>query len=465
MKRPGTRTAGVLASLALCMLLPSLATSIANVALPTLSAVLGASFQQVQWVVLAYLLATTTLIVGIGRLGDLFGRRRLLLMGIALFTLASALCGVAAGLLLLIAARVVQGMAAAIMLALGLALVAEVIAKDRIGRAMGVLGAVSAIGTALGPSLGGLLIAGFGWRAIFLINLPLGFVALALAWRHLPTDRKVADPDGRRIDAAGTLLLALTLAAYALAMTVGRGSFGIANVALLVAAALGLCLLIRVESRTVSPLLDLYSLRDPRLGSGLATSALVAAVMMATLIVGPFHLSGALGLTTAQVGLVMSAGPIVAALIGVPAGRLVDRMGAHRMAAGGLAGMVLGCATLSLASISLGIVGYVLPSVLLTGSYALFQTANNTAVMQQVSAARRGVVAGLLNLSRNLGLITGAAVLGAVFAFASRGDDPASGLQVTFAVAAVMVLAGLAISLRGAVLPDSTQASQEGEQP
>src|SRR5689334_9053117 len=178
-----------LAGLSLAVLLSSLGTSIANVALPTLAQAFAASFQQVQWIVLAYLLAVTALIVGVGRLGDIVGRRRLLLAGAALFTTASALCGLAPALSMLIAARAAQGLGAAVMMALAMALVGETVAKHRTGSAMGLLGTMSAIGTALGPSLGGILIAGAGWRAVFLVNVPLGIVALLLA-RALPVDRR-----------------------------------------------------------------------------------------------------------------------------------------------------------------------------------------------------------------------------------------------------------------------------------
>jgi MFS family permease len=139
-----------LASLSLSMLLSALGTSIANVGLPTLAQVFEASFQQVQWIVLAYLLAITTLIVSVGRLGDLTGRRRLLLGGIGVFTLASALCGLAPTLGLLIGARVLQGLGAAIMMALTMAFVSETVPKERTGSAMGLLGTMSAIGTAMG---------------------------------------------------------------------------------------------------------------------------------------------------------------------------------------------------------------------------------------------------------------------------------------------------------------------------
>ncbi len=428
--RSAPRPGWVLASLALCMLLPSLAISSANVALPSLAVAFGASFTQVQWVVLAYLLATTTLVVGAGRLGDLVGRRRLLLAGIALFTTASAGCALASSLGWLIAARAVQGVGAAAMLALTVAFVADAVPKARTGSAMGLLGTMSAVGTALGPSLGGLLIAGPGWRNIFAVNLPLGLVALLLAWRclpaHQPADRRVG------FDVTGTLLLALTLAAYALAMTWHLG--------LLAVAALGLAVFIGVEARVASPLLSLQRLRDPALGISLAMNALVSTVMMATLVVGPFHLAR-LGLGAAAVGGLMSIGPIVSAFSGVPAGRLVDRFGAPLITRMGLAAMGLGCLLISLLPAWLGATAYVGPLLIITPGYALFQAANNTAAMADVAPHERGLVSGLLTLSRNLGLITGASAMGALFA--------AAGLRLTFVAAAVLVLAALGLASRG----------------
>jgi len=153
---------GALAGLSLTILLSSLGTSIANIALPTLAQHFAAPFPHVQWVVLAYLLASTVLIAGIGRLGDLFGRRRLLLAGLVVFSAASLLAGFSPSLPFLIAVRAVQGAGAAAMMALAMAFVSETVQKERIGSTMGLLGTMSAVGTALGPSLGGLLISTFG---------------------------------------------------------------------------------------------------------------------------------------------------------------------------------------------------------------------------------------------------------------------------------------------------------------
>jgi len=443
-----------LASLSLCMLLSSLGTSIANVALPTLAQAFAASFQQVQWVVLAYLLAITTLIVSVGRLGDITGRRRLLLGGTLLFTIASLLCGIAPTLWLLIGARAAQGLGAAILMALTMAFVGETVPKEKTGSAMGLLGTMSAIGTAFGPSLGGFLISGFGWRSIFFINLPLGLLAFLLAWRYLPIDRKVPNTERPGFDPVGMLLLALTLAAYALGMTMGRGSFGLLNMALLFAAVVGAGLFALAEAKTASPLIRLEMFRNPLLTAGFTMSILVTTVVMATLVVGPFYLSGALALDAARVGLVMSSGPIVAALTGMPAGRIADRFGAQRMSIVGLIVMAVGCSILPMVPMSFGVAGYMAPLVVITAGYALFQAANNTAVMTNIRPEQRGVVSGMLNLSRNLGLITGASVMGTVFAIGSattnimtaRPEAVAAGMRTTFAVAAVLIVAALAIA-------------------
>jgi EmrB/QacA subfamily drug resistance transporter len=446
-----------LASLALAMLLSSLGTSIANVGLPDLARAFDAPFQAVQWVVLAYLLAITTLIVGVGRLGDIIGRRRLLLGGIALFTLGSALCGAAPTLGLLIAARAVQGVGAAIMMALTIAFVGETVPKEKTGSAMGLLGTTSATGTALGPSLGGALISAFGWQAIFLVTVPLGVIAFLLASRTLPVERRNPGADRPRMDVLGMLLLASTLAAYALAMTVGRGSFGALNFALLLATAIGAGLFLFVEVRSPSPLVHLAALRDPVLSAGLATNALVSTVLMATLVVGPFYLARGLSLEVAVVGLVMSVGPLVAALAGVPAGRLVDRLGARSTTTIGLAAMMAGASILAVMPLWSGITGYIAPLAVTTAGYALFQAANNTAVMRDVEPDQRGVISGMLGLSRNLGLLTGASAMGAVFSLGSAArniteaspEAVATGMHVTFTVAAVLVVTALAIAWRG----------------
>ncbi|MCL9799809.1 MFS transporter [Pseudomonas sp. AKS31] len=434
-----------LTSLALSMLMPSLDTSIANAGLPILAAAFEATFQQVQWIVLAYLLAITTLIVSVGRLGDGFGRRRLLLIGIGIFTSASLACALAPGLGWLIGARAVQGVGAAIMFALTVALVADAVPKARAGSAMGLLATMSATGTTLGPSLGGVLMAHVGWQAIFLLNVPLGLLNAWLVYRFLPADRAA----GPRVafDYSGSVVLVLTLAAYALAMTLEGFT-----VPLLLASLCGAGLFIVVEMKAKSPLIRLSLFSDARLSSSLTLTLLVTTVMMTTLVVGPFYLHRGLGLSSTMVGVALSIGPLLSAMSGVPAGRLVDRFGARRIVPGALFGMAGGCSLLAILPMSMGLPAYVLPIMVIAVGYALFQAANNTGLMAGVSQDHRGVVSAMLGLARNLGLITGAAVMGAVFALAA-GDPTqapatsiASGLHITFGVATALMLTALIIS-------------------
>ena len=412
--------------LALSMFMASLDTSIANAGLPAIAGAFGASFPAAQWVVLAYLLAITTVIVGAGRVGDLLGRRRVLLAGIGLFTGASALCGMAPSLGFLIGARAVQGLGAAVMMSLTVSFATE-------GRTMGVLGTMSALGTTLGPVLGGLLIAGFGWRSLFLVNVPLGILNFALASWGLPVD---SGARRGRLDWAGMGFLGVTLGAYALAMT------GLGGLWLLGVAGLGGVCFVWVERRAGAPLVELGAIRDPWL---LVMNAMVATVMMSTLVVGPFYLTRGLGLAVGEAGLALSVGPLVAALMGIPAGRLVERWGAGRVTVGGLAGMLVGCSALCL---GWGLAGYLVPIGVLTGSYALFHVANNSAVMTGLAGDRRGVVAGLLSLSRNLGLITGASVMGAVFGMwadvvTAGPGEVLLGMRAVFGVGAGLVLGAL----------------------
>lgn len=386
-----TAHTGLMIALSLPMLLASLGTSIANVALPTLVDVFSAPFSQVQAVVVAYLAGLTFSVVIAGRLGDRCGLKPALTAGLAVFAIASLQCAVAPNLSLLVGARALQGVAAAFLMTLPMALMRQAASEARIGRAMGLLGTVSALGTALGPSLAGLLISVTGWRGIFWVQVPLAILALALARVNLP-----AEP--------------------------GRGRI---------------------------PSVPMRSVLNGKLARNLLANSLVAAVMMTTLVVGPFYLRIGLGLTATQVGFVMAVGPVISIVSGVPSGRLIDAWGSRRMISIGLVLLATGSFLLALLPIGIGVAGYVVSIIVLTPGYQLFQAANNVAALAEISRERRGTVSGLLSLSRNLGLIFGASAMGAVFASAVGTDEfaratpaaIASAMRLTFLLAGAMMLA------------------------
>lgn len=399
---------GVTLTLSLSMLLASLGTSIANIALPKLAEDFSAPFAQVQGVVVAYLATLTVSVVIVGRLGDLYGLKRMQLMGLGLFAVASLLSATAPDLPLLMAARAVQGVGAAFLMTISMALMRETASEARIGRAMGLLGTVSALGTALGPSLGGALLPLAGWRGIFWVQVPLAGLALILAIATLPADK-------------------------------ARG-----------------------KTRPAG----LLAMLERRLVPNLIVNIVVAAVMMTTLVVGPFYLGLALGLKAAVVGLVMSVGPVVSIVSGVPSGRLVDAWGARPVLSIGLAMLAAGAFLLAILPELSGVVGYIAAIIVLTPGYQLFQAANNTAALADVPKDRRGTASGLLGLSRNIGLISGASLMGAVFAYGAGTEDfihatPAAisaGMQLTFLLAGGLMIGATALVFAGAFERASARA-------
>lgn len=389
--------AWVTAALALSALLASLGTSIANIALPTLAQAFAAPFAEVQVVVVSYLAALTVSVVVAGRLGDRFGLRTVLLAGLGLFAVSSLGCAIAPSLLLLIGARVGQGVGAAILMTLAMALMREQASEAKVGRAMGLLGTVSALGTALGPSLGGLLLPLTSWRGIFAVQVPLALIALLLVAFLLPAD--VRKPE------------------------------------------------------TKAP--SLLSVMNRRLLPSLVVNFLVSAVMMTTLVVGPFFLALSLGLHPVGVGLVMTVGPVISILGGIPAGRLVDGWGSGRVLRLGLGLLFLGTLLLAVLPAHAGVAGYIAAISVLTPGYQLFQAANNTQVLVDISKALRGTVSGLLSLSRNAGLIAGASLMGAVFAYGvgrvdisnASADAISNGMRLTFLLASALMLLALLLQV------------------
>lgn len=379
------------------MLLASLGTSIANIALPTLTGAFAVPFAQVQAVVVVYLAALTVAVFIAGMLGDRYGLKSMLALGLVLFSVGALIAGLAPTLNVLIGARALQGAGAAFLMTLSMALVRETAGGRRLGQAMGLLGTMSALGTALGPSLGGFLLPLAGWRSIFLVQVPVALVALALVLAMAPTDPR--------------------------------------------------------RKHTTAPPQPPESNRS--LLPNLLINLLVATVMMTTLLVGPLYLAMGLELTEMQVGLVMSVGPVISIFGGVPSGRLVDAWGSRRVLVIGLVLLLGGSLLLSFLPDGMGAAGYMISIAVLTPGYQLFQAANNTATLSGIPPNRRGRVSGWLGLSRNIGLIVGASAMGAVFAFGTGTADlthaspsaMAGGMSLTFGLTGALMVLALGIEL------------------
>lgn len=408
---PQSRTIPRLALVALAgaTLLAALGISIVSVALPTLARAFSVSISGIQWVVTAYLASVTVMVVIAGRIGDRYGHRRILLIGLCIFALSALLCAASTTLTMLVAGRLLQGVGGAILMVVPMSIARETIARERMGSAMGLLGSMSAIGTALGPSAGGVLIGSFGWQASFIalaaLALPVALASLVALPRTIHT--KANDPG------ACTALLSM--------------------------------------------------LGSRRLAGGLAMNALVAIVMISTLTIGPFYLTFALRLDVAAVGIIMSAGPIMSAISGVPAGRATDRFTTSTVIKAGLLTIVFGLICLASLPRLFGVCGYVVAICLLTPGFQLFLAANNTEVMMNAPEDRKGTTSGLLSLSRNLGFIIGASAMPGLFSVAAGANaiEAVSPEAVAFAFMAIFLgcaaLAFLALLLARAFHPARLQ--------
>ena len=437
-------------ALAVTTAVSALGLSIVNVALPAIAEQFAVPMTSVQWATLAYLLATTVSVILIGRLSDSYGRVRLLQVGTSVLIAASLLAAFAPGLGWLVLARAFQGVGAAAMTVLPMALVRELIPRNRIGATMGLLGSSMATGMALGPALGGLLVARLGWRGVFAVLIALGLVTLLTIILGLPAHRpsRAVAPT---FDLPGALLLTLTLSAFAIAVTLAPGGLlGVGSLALLTVGA-GLAF-IAVELRAEHPIIDLQLLRQTRLLPASTMAMLAAYVMMTFTVVTPFFLTQGLALGDMAMGLTLAIGPLVAIGVGVPAGKLVDHWGPTRTMRLGLTLMITAALAFVLLPPLLGLTGFVIAAVILTPGNQLFMASNNTATMQLAGTEHQGTASGTLNLARNLGFIIGTGTAALLFeSVATRSGEVAgatAGFQASFTVAALVGGLALMLALR-----------------
>ena len=421
------------------VLMSTLDASIVNLALPTLVEQLDTTFTTVQWVVLSYLLVLTSLVLSFARLGDMLGKKKVYLTGLALFTLGSLLCGLSPGVGWLIGFRALQGLGAVMLQALGMAIITEVFPASERGRALGIIGGIVSVGIALGPPIGGLLIGLAGWRSVFLVNLPVGVLAFLVVTRFVPAS--APGRPGQHFDVAGALVLLATLGSYALGMTLGQDAgFGDGRtLALLGVAAVGLALFVAIESRARQPVIKLDLFRNVLFSLNLLMAFLVFNVM-AGMFIMPFFLELVKGYPTQTVGLLLMAVPVSMGLVAPGAGALSDRYGSRVISLLGLVIVVGGCLSISTLHADVTPLGYVARLAPLGLGLGMFQSPNNSAIMGAAPPDQTGVVSGLLALSRTLGSTSGLPLMGALFTaqVLAAGQLP-TGTDVTTAPAAALV--------------------------
>ena len=432
----------IFAALGTGVFLDSMEISIVAVILPTLVTELQVGFALVQWVVLSFTLTKTAIVLSVGRLGDMIGKRPVFLGGTVAFMVGSVLAGLAPNIELLLLFRVIQAVGGAFATALSMGILTEIFPASERGKALGVFSASVSLGGIAGPFLGGLLLDFLSWRWIFFIGIPISCVSFYLAWRYMP----VSAPTGRqRFDWTGSVSLAASLLTLMLFLTFGQraGYRSPAMMGLFVLSLLAFALFMRTERRVKDPLLNLAIFRNIQFSLNLSMRLISFIVLGGVYLLLPFYLTNVLQMEPVLVGLLLTTSWISFGVASPVAGILSDRFGYRRIAGAGLILMAFGCYADSTLSVDTSILGYVLRVSTLGLGMGMFQSPNNSAVMGSVPRERLGVASGINVIARTLGRTSGIAALGALWASrvtAHAGPDYIGG--VTEAAAAIQI-AGL----------------------
>ena len=418
----------VLAVLCLGLFMILLDGTIVNIAIPHIQTYFRTTYSNIEWVMNAYILAFAVLLVPMGRFGDLWGRRKLFLAGMALFTLGSLACGLAPSIYLLIAFRVLQGVGGAAMMPSTLSIIATVFAPEKRGAAMGVWGGVSGLASGLGPVLGGIIVqyvtwpaAADSWRWIFLVNIPIGVAGVLLTLRVVPESRNPTAVESLDLPGVGILTASLFCLTFALIEGQKYGWSSATIIGLFAAAVIAFALFFWREHRVRQPLIDFSLFRSLNFAAGNATGLLLSAAMMGAFFTIPIFLQSVLGFSAIKAGLVMAPLSVVIIFAAPLAGVLSDRLGSTWIVAAGMfllavglawmAGLIPGVEKIHPATTS----GSLLVPFLISGiGIGLAVAPVTSAVMATAPRDRIGNASGVLSTMRQVGSLLGIAVLGAV---------------------------------------------------
>lgn len=459
----------ILSSVSLGTLMSTLDGSIVNIALPAIQTDFGVALTTVEWVVVAYLLVVGSLLLPVGRLGEVLTFKRVYLVGFSVFTLASVLCGASPSEAWLVGFRILQGTGAAMLMAMGPAIVARTFPASERGRALGLNGVSVSLGLSLGPALGGLLTQVGTWRAIFLINAPIGLLAIAWAARVLPAETA---GKGQSFDVRGAVLSGVGLFALLLALSEGQswGWTSPSTVGLLIVFVVLATAFVAVERASIQPIIDLALFRIRPFTAGLASVVVAFAGLFTATFLLPFLLEQGSGFRPIEAGLLLTPVPISMALVAPFSGAASDRFGPRALASAGMAIMALGLLSLTQLPLVFTLPDLIWRLVLLGVGQGLFMSPNSSAVLGSVPRPRIGTASGTLAQMRVTGQALGIALSAAIVATrlpvhvaALGGGTPtgtpqpaalAGAIHDAFVVAALVCCLGIVTSLvRGSSRP------------
>jgi len=421
--------------------------TVVNVALPSIQKDLDASISGLEWTINGYTLSFAVLLATGGRLGDIFGRRRMFLLGVIIFTVTSATAGFAVNSTDLVISRVVQGVGAALMMPATLSIITDAFPASERGKAMGMWAGVSALALAVGPVLGGFLTEHVSWRAIFYLNIPVAIGAVTAALFAVRESRDTTV--GREVDYAGVVALTAGLTALILALVEGNAwGWGSPEIiGLLAVAVLGLGAFVAIEQRVKVPMVDFSLLSDRNFLGSVVVALIVSFAMLGVFFFLALYMQNILGYSPLEAGVRFLPSTLMIVGVAPVAGRLSDRFGPRWLIAGGLA--VVAASLYSFSGIAVDS-GYLdlLPGFMLLGiGIAMTMSPMTSAAMNAVPVQKAGVASGVLSMFRMVGGSLGVAVTGAIFqARVGSSFETASPQQFVDALGfAMAVCAGVAL--------------------
>lgn len=380
---------------------------IVNIILPVVAKNFSVNINEVQWVVTAYLLAVSSLLLVWGRISDIYGRKYLFATGMVVFTFGSFMCGISVNFGFLVFSRIVQAVGASIMMALVQGIVTSVFPANERGKALGFVGMVVALGSLAGPSLGGILVYAFNWQAVFFINIPFGIIGIVLTFFVMP-ESETLDKSGKFDYKGMVLFMSSILLVFITLLNLQQGTIvPIIAAGLILLSVILFILFIGYEKEIESPLVDLNLFKNRVFSIGLLCAYLSFCSMFAYTFFMPFYLQYALGMTALQAGLVMSLYPLTMALTAPVSGWLSDKITFRPLTVAGLAVSTIGLLLMSFLGLNSSRFLIGAGIIALGAGNALFQSPNNSSVMGSVPMAKLGTAGSINAFFRNFGMVSG----------------------------------------------------------
>lgn len=440
---PPSRRRWAILAVSIGLVMAVLNTAISNIALPTIAEDLRASAAASVWVVNAFQLAVTVSLLPLSSLGDIAGHRRVYLVGLAVFTLASLACGMSDSLEMLVAARVLQGLGAAGVMSVNTALIRFIYPRAMLGRGIGLNVLLVATASAAGPSVAAAILAVAPWQWLFIVNAPLGVLAFGPALYALPRTQR----SGHRFDPVSAFLSAITFGLLIAGIdAIGHGH-GIAPVAaaLGIAAVAGIAL-VRRQASSAMPLLPVDLFRMPVFSLSAATAVCSFAAQGIAFVALPFYFYDVIGRTQVETGLLMTPWPLTVAVIAPVVGRLADRYSAGVLGTAGLLWLSAGLVLIALLPADPGTADIVWRMSICGLGFGLFQATNSRTIISSAPRERSGAASGIISTSRLLGQATGAALVAVIFGLTAGSDGAATGTTIAALTAAGFAAVGAAAS-------------------